>query len=227
MGALDGKVAIVTGGTSGIGQRIVELFVEEGAKVVMAARREREGRAMADRLGISFIPTDVSNEADTKAVVDHAVLHFGQVDCLVNNAGIPSLMNRASEIDMADFDRVMAVNVRGMMLCTKYVAPVMLASAWGVAPSVARVLDSGGPASLGPTSPPPTVDPPQPAVSAAPSDTAPSAVAIFMKPGNLRRTAVAPCRARHTPTGAAAAPCYHGLQGRLRSVRRGDGRRTK
>ena len=73
MGALDGKVAIVTGGTSGIGERIVELFVEEGAKVVVAARREQEGAALEKRLGVRFIRTDVSSEADVKAMVDHAV----------------------------------------------------------------------------------------------------------------------------------------------------------
>ena len=89
MGALDGKVAIVTGGTSGIGERIVELFVEEGAHVVVAARREQEGAALEKRLGVRFIRTDVSSEADVKAMVDHAVKSFGRVDCLVNNAGIP------------------------------------------------------------------------------------------------------------------------------------------
>jgi NAD(P)-dependent dehydrogenase (short-subunit alcohol dehydrogenase family) len=90
MGALDGKVAIVTGGTSGIGERIVELFVEEGARVVVAARREQEGAALEDRLGVRFIRTDVASEADVKAMVDHAMKSFGRVDCLVNNAGIPS-----------------------------------------------------------------------------------------------------------------------------------------
>ena len=60
MGALNGKVAIVTGGTSGIGERIVEVFVAEGANVVVAARRQDEGTALEKRLGVSFIRTDVS-----------------------------------------------------------------------------------------------------------------------------------------------------------------------
>jgi NAD(P)-dependent dehydrogenase (short-subunit alcohol dehydrogenase family) len=64
MGALDGKVAIVTGGTSGIGERIVEVFAEEGAKVVVAARRQEEGQALEKRLGVRFIRTDVASEAD-------------------------------------------------------------------------------------------------------------------------------------------------------------------
>jgi NAD(P)-dependent dehydrogenase (short-subunit alcohol dehydrogenase family) len=73
LGALDGKVCIVTGGTSGIGERIAELFVEEGAKVVVSARRQEEGRALEKRLGVRFIRTDVANEADVKAMIDQTV----------------------------------------------------------------------------------------------------------------------------------------------------------
>jgi NAD(P)-dependent dehydrogenase (short-subunit alcohol dehydrogenase family) len=116
MGVLDGKVAIVTGGTSGIGERIAELFVEEGAKVVVSARREEEGVALEKRLGIAFLRTDVSIEADVEAMVDHAVRRFGRVDCLINNAGVPFPMISIADIDTAAFDRVMAVNVRGVFL---------------------------------------------------------------------------------------------------------------
>ena len=131
MGALDGKVAIVTGGTSGIGERIVELFVEEGAHVVVAARREQEGAALEKRLGVRFIRTDVSSEADVKAMVDQTVKSFGRVDCLVNNAGIPSPMVSISEIDVPTIDRLMAVNVRGVLLGIKHVAPIMIAQKAG------------------------------------------------------------------------------------------------
>ena len=62
MGALDGKIAIVTGGSSGIGEKIVEAFVAEGAKVVVAARREDEGRALEKRLGVRFVRTDVASD---------------------------------------------------------------------------------------------------------------------------------------------------------------------
>ncbi len=131
MGALDGKVAIVTGGTSGIGERIVELFVGEGAHVVVAARREQEGAALEKRLGVRFIRTDVSSEADVKAMVDQTVKSFGRVDCLVNNAGIPSPMVSISEIDVPTIDRLMAVNVRGVLLGIKHVAPIMIAQKAG------------------------------------------------------------------------------------------------
>jgi NAD(P)-dependent dehydrogenase (short-subunit alcohol dehydrogenase family) len=139
MGALDGKVAIVTGGTSGIGERIVELFVEEGAKVVVAARREQEGAALEKRLGVRFIRTDVSSEADVKAMVDLAVKAFGRVDCLINNAGIPSPMVSISEIDVPTIDRLMAVNVRGVLLGIKHVAPIMIAQKAGSIVSISSM----------------------------------------------------------------------------------------
>ena len=131
MGALDGKVAIVTGGTSGIGEGIVELFVDEGAKVVAAARRQEEGHALEKRLGVRFIRTDVSSEADVKAMVDQTVKWFGRIDCLVNNAALPAPMVSITEIDVATIDQLMAVNVRGVLLGIKHVAPVMLAQTSG------------------------------------------------------------------------------------------------
>lgn len=131
MGALDGKTAIVTGGTSGIGERIVELFVEEGAKLVVGARRQEEGQQLERRLGIRFVRTDVSSEPDVKAMIDHAVKAFGRVDCLVNNAAIPSPMVSITEIDVATIDQLLAVNVRGVLLGIKHVAPVMLAQRSG------------------------------------------------------------------------------------------------
>jgi NAD(P)-dependent dehydrogenase (short-subunit alcohol dehydrogenase family) len=137
MGALEGKVAIVTGGTSGIGERIAELFVEEGAKVVVAARRQEEGAALEKRLGVSFIRTDVSIESDVKAMVDHTVQRFGRVDCLINNAGFGSPVISIADIDVATFDQVMAANARGVFLGIKHVAPVMLAQESGSVVNIA------------------------------------------------------------------------------------------
>jgi NAD(P)-dependent dehydrogenase (short-subunit alcohol dehydrogenase family) len=126
MGALDGKIAIVTGGTSGIGERIAEVFVAEGASVVVAARRQEEGEKLAQRLGVRFTRTDVSREDDVKAMIDLAVKSFGRIDCLVNNAAIPSPMVSITEIDVATIDALLAVDVRGVLLGIKHVAPVMI-----------------------------------------------------------------------------------------------------
>lgn len=131
MGALNGKVAIVTGGTSGIGEKIVEVFVEEGAQVVIAARRQAEGDALEKRLGARFVRTDVSSEADVKTMVDRAVEWFGRVDCLVNNAGIPAPITSVADMEVADIERVLAVNILGVMLATKHVARVMLTQGTG------------------------------------------------------------------------------------------------
>jgi len=131
MGALDGKVAIITGGSSGIGERIVELFVEQGAKVAVAARRQQEGAALEKRLGVRFVRTDVANEDEVKSMVAQTVKWFGRVDCLVNNAGVPSPMVSITEIDVPTIDQLLAVNVRGVLLGIKHVAPVMLAQKAG------------------------------------------------------------------------------------------------
>ena len=108
---------MVTGGTSGIGERIVEVFVAEGANVVVAARRQDEGTALVEkRLGVSFIRTDVAIGADVKAMIDHAAARFKRIDCLINNAGSGSPMVGIAEVDVAAFDQIMAVNVRGVFL---------------------------------------------------------------------------------------------------------------
>ena len=144
MGALDGKIAIVTGATSGIGEGIAKAFVSEGAKVVIAARREDEGRALEQQLGVRFVRTDVANEADVKAMVDKTVEWFGRVDCLVNNAGIPAPMVSITEVDVATIDQVLAINVKGVVLGIKHAAPVMLAQQSGSIVNIGSVAGHRG-----------------------------------------------------------------------------------
>ena len=86
MGALDGKVAIIVGGTSGIGARTAEVFVNEGAAVVIAGRRTETGEALAGRLGpmASFVRADASNGDDLKALIEGAAAGFGRIDTLFN-----------------------------------------------------------------------------------------------------------------------------------------------
>src|SRR4051812_50108804 len=92
MGRLDGKVAVITGATSGIGLRTAEVFIAEGAKIVIAGRRIPEGEALAKQLGANcvFRQTDVTVEAQMQAVIALAVDKFGRIDCLFNNAGGPA-----------------------------------------------------------------------------------------------------------------------------------------
>lgn len=139
MGQLDGKIAIVTGATSGIGERIAELFVEEGAQVIAAGRRNEEGQRLESRCGdaLKFVRTDVAIERDVEALVNHAVLTFGKLDCLVNNAGVGSPMVGIADVAADDFDRVFATNVRGAMLGMKYAAPIMARLGGGTIISIA------------------------------------------------------------------------------------------
>jgi NAD(P)-dependent dehydrogenase (short-subunit alcohol dehydrogenase family) len=127
MSALEGKVAVITGGTSGIGQRTAELFVAEGAKVVIAGRRKERGEKIARQLGdsASFIRTDVSVEPDVAAMIDHAVSHFGRLDCLINNAGRSSQYATIADADLNEFDAVVAVHLRAVLAAMKYAVRVM------------------------------------------------------------------------------------------------------
>ena len=128
MGALDGKVAIITGGTSGIGARTAELFVSEGAKVVVAGRRQAEGESLTKALGSAalFVRTDVTRESDIKALIAQTLAKFGQIDCLFNNAGNPGRLSPISDLDIDHFDMVLATHLRGVVLGMKHAAPAMI-----------------------------------------------------------------------------------------------------
>jgi len=140
MGSLDGKVAVITGSTSGIGARTAELFVAEGARVVIAGRREENGRQLARSLGAaSFIRTNVSNEADVEAMIAHAMKSFGRLDCLMNNAGGGSGYQEVANIDLKRFDEAIAVHVRGALACMKYAVPVMTEQKSGSIINIASV----------------------------------------------------------------------------------------
>jgi NAD(P)-dependent dehydrogenase (short-subunit alcohol dehydrogenase family) len=128
MGMVDGKTAIITGGTSGIGARTAELFVAEGANVVFTGRRTAEGAAVAARIGrcAEFIAADATSEEDWTRVIDHTLKTFGRIDCLFNNAGGPAPTGSITSVPVAGFDAAMALLVRSVMLGMKHVAPIML-----------------------------------------------------------------------------------------------------
>jgi NAD(P)-dependent dehydrogenase (short-subunit alcohol dehydrogenase family) len=131
---LAGKVAIVTGGASGLGRGMVQLFVEEGAKVVIADVDHDGGEAFAGELGSSaaFKQTDVADADQIQAVVNFAVGHFGGLHIMCNNAGIGGSFKRFLDDDFEDFDRVMKVNIFGVMVGSQRAARHMVANGGGV-----------------------------------------------------------------------------------------------
>ena len=133
MARLDGKVAVITGATSGIGLRTAEMFIAEGAKVVVAGRRANEGDALARRLGANcvFRQTDVTVEEQMRDLINLALDRFGKVDCLFNNAGGPAQTGGIEGLDAARFDAAMATLVRSVMLGMKHAAPYMKKQGFG------------------------------------------------------------------------------------------------
>jgi NAD(P)-dependent dehydrogenase (short-subunit alcohol dehydrogenase family) len=133
MGRLDGKVAVITGATSGIGLRTAEIFVAEGARIVIAGRRIAEGEALAKKLGpiCIFRQTDVTVEDQIRALIGEAVEKFGRIDCLFNNAGGPAQTGGIEGLDVARFDAAMAMLVRSVMLGMKHAAPHMRRQGFG------------------------------------------------------------------------------------------------
>jgi NAD(P)-dependent dehydrogenase (short-subunit alcohol dehydrogenase family) len=127
MARLDGKVAVITGATSGIGLRTAEVFVAEGAKIVIAGRRAPEGEALARKLGSAciFRQTDVTVEEQMRALIGQAVEKFGRIDCLFNNAGGPAQTGGIEGLEVDRFDAAMATLVRSVMLGMKHAAPQM------------------------------------------------------------------------------------------------------
>ena len=134
---LQDKVTLITGAGGGMGRVAAQLFAAEGARVVVAefdaAAGEETARLVREAGGeASFIKADVSAEADAKAMVDHAVATYGRLDCLYNNAGVmPEADHSVVDTDVATWDKVMAVNVRGVFLGCKYAIPAMIAAGGG------------------------------------------------------------------------------------------------
>jgi len=141
MGRLDGKVAVITGGASGIGEATVRLFTSEGAHAVIADVQDDRGRRLADELGTraSFQHVDVTREADIRAVVADTVVRQGKLDCLFNNAGSAGVTGGIETISSDGFDETIAVLLRGVLLGMKHAAPVMKRQGSGSIISTASV----------------------------------------------------------------------------------------
>ena len=138
---LDGKVAVITGGASGIGEATVRLFAEEGARVVAGDVQEAPGEALAEELGdsVRFVRADVSQEADVRRLVNTAVEAFGGLDCSFNNAGVGGVNAEIQDIDVEAFDATVAVLLRGVFLGMKHAIPAMRKRGGGSIISTASV----------------------------------------------------------------------------------------
>jgi NAD(P)-dependent dehydrogenase (short-subunit alcohol dehydrogenase family) len=141
MGKLDGKVAVITGGASGIGDATVRLFVAEGCRVVIADVQDDRGARLAEELGksASYLHADVSQETHVSGAIAHAVSRFGRLDCLFNNAGAGGVAGPIEEIPADGFDHTMGVLLRGVFLGMKHAAPVMKRQGGGSIISTASV----------------------------------------------------------------------------------------
>jgi NAD(P)-dependent dehydrogenase (short-subunit alcohol dehydrogenase family) len=129
----DQKVAIIIGGSSGIGRTTAVALAKDGVKVTVSARRATEGEETvrlvkeAGSDGI-FVKTDVTNEDDVTSLVDKTVKEYGRLDYAFNNAGIEEMMTPLLDQTSDVFDRIMNVNVKGVWLCMKYEIPQMIKS---------------------------------------------------------------------------------------------------
>ncbi|WP_438025875.1 glucose 1-dehydrogenase [Sorangium sp. So ce233] len=144
-----GRVALVTGGTSGIGLATARAFARAGARVAVAARDEDAGRrtcAALEQEGATalFVPTDVRDEASVKRAVEETMERFGRLDCAANCAGVGGDMARLEDTDQAVWDSVMEINARGVWLAMRHEIPAMLASGGGAIVNMSAIYGLAG-----------------------------------------------------------------------------------
>ncbi|XP_057505753.1 secoisolariciresinol dehydrogenase-like [Actinidia eriantha] len=141
---LEGKVAVITGGASGIGGCTAKLFANHGAKVVIADVQDELGHSVREDIGQSnctYVHCDVSNEEHIRNVVDKAVDIYGKLDIMFNNAGITGPHKpRIIDNEKADFERVLAINVTGVFLGMKHAARVMVPAKRGTIISTTSIV---------------------------------------------------------------------------------------
>jgi len=131
MGRLDGKVAVITGAASGIGEATARLFVDEGARVVIADIQDERGEALAREIGGVYQHTNVTAEEDVRGAIGRAVREYGRLDCMYNNAGFIGTYGPIEDIPADEYDLTMSVLLRGPFFGMKHAAPVMKAQGSG------------------------------------------------------------------------------------------------
>ncbi|KAH6762160.1 Rossmann-fold superfamily protein [Perilla frutescens var. hirtella] len=145
---LEGKVALITGGSTGIGETTAKLFSKHGAKVAIADVQDELGQSVIKQIGPSnstYIHCDVTNEDDVRNAVDKTVSAYGKLDIMFNNAGIANQPKpRIIDNEKQDFERVMAVNVTGVFLGMKHAARVMIPARSGTIISSASLASGMG-----------------------------------------------------------------------------------
>ncbi|NQT09231.1 glucose 1-dehydrogenase [Candidatus Bathyarchaeota archaeon] len=132
-GKLEGRVALITGGASGIGEATTRLFIEEGAKVLVTDIQDERGQALADALGpnADYLHADVSIEDDVEQAVRHTTETFGRLDVMFNNAGIAGAVGSIEEVSAEAFDETIDVLLKGVFLGIKHATAVMKAQRGG------------------------------------------------------------------------------------------------
>lgn len=136
MGTFDGKVALVTGATSGMGLVTAIAFAEQGAKAVVCGRREAEGAEAVRRIEQAggeglFIRCDVTKASDVEAMIERIEATYGRLDIAFNNAGVGAKYLPVEQQTEEEFDRVTAINLKGVWLCMKYEIPAILRAGGG------------------------------------------------------------------------------------------------
>ena len=149
MKKLENKVAIITGAGSGIGKETALLFAKEGAKVVVSDINESHGNAVVDEIKNNggealFIKADSSNPEDHKKLVEETVKTFGKLDIAVNNAGIGGEINKAGDMSLEGWKKVIDINLSGVFYGVKYQAPEMVKNGSGSIINIASILGQVG-----------------------------------------------------------------------------------
>ena len=143
-GIMENKVVIITGAASGIGRATAQIYAREGARVIIADVNEKGGEetlSMINKQGHQglFVRTDMTVETDVKTLVDRAMNAHGRLDAAFNNAGIEGMQASSADMPANEFDKIIAVNLKGVYLCMKYQIPAMLKGGGGAIVNTASV----------------------------------------------------------------------------------------
>lgn len=149
MGALEGKVAIITGGASGMGAASARLFAEAGARVLLADRQDAKGEAVAAEIRANggdahYQHADVAVSGEVAALTAAAAARWGRLDVMFNNAGVATIEGSLADSDEGEFDRIVAVDLKGVYLGMKHAIPHMLAGGGGAIVSTSSICAAVG-----------------------------------------------------------------------------------